>query len=62
MSLDPVEIDLKSRYSMDTQLWRATNRSAWHYSTPLEWIIGIPLVLPLLYLLLVLGMKDYQHL
>jgi len=56
--MNQIEEDLSQRYAMDTKVWRKTLRSSFMYSTPLEVIVGLPLFLPLVYILVDRGLKD----
>ena len=46
---------------MDPATWRLTLRSSPFYSTPLEYIIGLPLILPLIFLLFDLWITDQNY-
>ena len=61
---DPVCRDLYIRYNMDPAKWQSTSRGHFPFNTSLNLIIGIPLVVPLLFLLLdfVVVDKDYGSL
>lgn len=38
------------RYGMDTEVWRKCQRHIFPYNARLETIVGLPLIIPLLYL------------
>lgn len=56
LNLNPIESDLFIRYSMDHKIWRAAQRNNWIYDIPLKFIIGGPMVLPLIFLLINRGL------
>lgn len=55
---DDVEVDLYVRYSMSPQIWRKSQRDYFPYNVKIEWICGIPLVAPLVFLLCDLTIID----
>ena len=61
---DPVAKDLFIRYNMDPVKWQATSRGHFPFNVPLNYIIGVPLVVPIVFLLLdfIIVDKDYSSL
>jgi len=53
-----VEKDLFIRYSMDPKTWRLAQRDHFPYNVKLEYIVGIPLVFPLIFLVCDLAIVD----
>jgi len=56
-----IEKDLYVRYNMNPNLWRNSERNYFPYNVPLEIIVGTPLVLPLVFLIYVLGIRDTNY-
>ena len=59
---DPVEKDLLIRYSMDPKTWRLSQRQGFPFNVPLEFIVGVPLVAPLSFLIFDLAIIDRKSL
>ena len=55
---DWVEKDLFVRYNMDQKIWKAAQRTGFPYNLTLEWIIGVPLICPLVFLLYTLALYN----
>jgi hypothetical protein len=62
--VDRIEKDLFVRYNMDPVKWREAQRRGFPYNVPLELILGVPLVVPLFFILssLFLNMKSTFYL
>ena len=53
--------ELFVRYGMDPERWKATQRDRCPYNMPLAWIVGVPLVTPLVFLVLDLAIVDKDY-
>ena len=55
---DPIEKDLLIRYNMDPVIWRQCQRNYFPYNVNINLISGIPLILPLAFLIFNFGVLD----
>jgi hypothetical protein len=61
MDLEEVEHDLYVRYSMDHKVWRAATIKSAVHSIPLKYIAGIPLFVPLVFIVLNRGARGINE-
>ncbi len=46
---------------MDPKIWRNSQRKEFLYNIKLEWIVGIPIIFPLIFLIFDLAIRDKNY-